>query len=98
MNIDRLKRRLNRLTKQKDELEQKHQGNEQKYTYYGGFDLGYLKGKIDEIENIIDELEEDSPKPKLHRSRRGVPRNTGQCDHVRNINSGICIRCGEPQF
>ena len=59
MDITRLERRLKRLKERKDEMEIRHSGNEQKFTYHGGFDLGYLKGKIDEIENTIDELEED---------------------------------------
>jgi hypothetical protein len=59
MDITRLERRLKRLKEKKDEMESRHSGNEQKFTYHGGFDLGYLKGKIDEIENTIDELEED---------------------------------------
>lgn len=60
MDIEKLKRRLTRLRKQKDEMESRHKGNEEKYTYHGGFDLGYLKGKITEIEDIIDDLEEDT--------------------------------------
>ena len=59
MNIERFKRRLKRLNKQKDELEAKHKDNEQNYTYHGGFSLGYLKGKITEIEDIIDEIEDN---------------------------------------
>jgi hypothetical protein len=55
--LNRLKYRLERLNKQKNELESKHKGNEQNYTYHGGFDLGYLKGKISEIEDFIDDLE-----------------------------------------
>jgi hypothetical protein len=47
------KRRLNRLTEQKDVLEKDHKGNEDKYSYWGGWSLGYLKGKISEIEDII---------------------------------------------
>ena len=56
MNIEKLKRRLNRLKEQRDRIENEHKGNELKYTYWGGFDLGYLKGKICEIEVILDEL------------------------------------------
>ena len=59
MDIARLKRRLERLNEKKEEMESRHKGNEQNYTYHGGFDLGYLKGKIDEIENTIEELEEE---------------------------------------
>lgn len=56
MNIEKLKRRLNRLKEQRDKLQKKHGGNELKCTYWGGYDLGYLKGKICEIEDILDEL------------------------------------------
>lgn len=59
MDIARLERRLKRLNEKKEEMETRHKGNEQKFTYWGGFDMGYLKGKIDEIENTIEELEED---------------------------------------
>lgn len=56
MDIEKLKRRLNRLKEQRDKLQEEHGGNELKYTYWGGYNLGYLKGKICEIENILDEL------------------------------------------
>ena len=42
-----------------DALKKSQEGKEQKYTYHGGWDLGYVQGKICEIENIIDELELD---------------------------------------
>jgi len=51
-----LKRRLERLKKQKEQLEKEHKGNELNYTYWAGYELGYLKGKINEIENILDEI------------------------------------------
>lgn len=57
ININKLIRRLDRLKKQKEELESKHLGNELKYTYWGGYELGYIKGKIAEIEDILDELD-----------------------------------------
>lgn len=58
MNIDKLKRRLSRLKTQRDDMEIKHIGNELKFTYCGGYELGYIKGKIAEIEEIIAVLEE----------------------------------------
>lgn len=58
MNTDKLKRRLERLKERRDSLENEHKSNELKYTYWGGFSLGYLKGQIFEIEEILDELEE----------------------------------------
>lgn len=56
MDVKKLTRRLNRLKEQRDKLQWEHGGNELKYTYWGGYDLGYLKGKICEIEDILDEL------------------------------------------
>jgi hypothetical protein len=47
------------LKEQRDKLQKEHGGNELKYTYWGGYDLGYLKGKICEIEDILDELGEN---------------------------------------
>lgn len=57
MNIENLKRRLDRLKKKRDDLQKEHSGNELNFTYWGGYNLGYLKGKICKIENIIEELE-----------------------------------------
>ena len=54
---NKLKRRLNRLIVQRDELLKKHKGNEINFTYWGGYELGYIKGKICEIEDIIDEID-----------------------------------------
>ena len=56
--ISKLERRLKRLSKQRDVLLKIHSGNEHNYTYWGGYELGYIKGKIDEIENILDILNE----------------------------------------
>lgn len=55
MNIEKVKRRLNRLKEQRDKLSKDHKGNELKYTYWGGYELGYLKGKISVIEDILDD-------------------------------------------
>lgn len=54
--VSKLKKRLERLTDMKNKLEKEHIGKEYDFTYWGGFDLGYLKGKITEIEDMIDEL------------------------------------------
>lgn len=56
LNIYSLKRKLARLTARKNQLEARHKGNEEKFTYHGGFDLGYLKGQITELEDFIDYL------------------------------------------
>lgn len=55
--IEKLKRRLVRLREQQDKMEKEYQSNELKYTFWAGFDLGYCKGKMSEIENILDEIE-----------------------------------------
>lgn len=59
INIEKLKRRLERLNKRLEPIAIKHHGNEMNYTYWGGHELGYLKGKIAELENIIDECSDD---------------------------------------
>lgn len=59
INVDKLERRLARLKEQKAMLESKHLGNELKFTYWGGYELGYVKGKIAEIEEILDDLKGD---------------------------------------
>lgn len=50
-----LKRRLARLNKRHDELLEKHCGNEEKYTYWGGYEMGYVRGKISEIDKMLDD-------------------------------------------
>ena len=51
----KLERRLARLSKKMDTMEELHSGNEQDYTYHGGFSLGYLKGQLDQLEEHIDD-------------------------------------------
>ena len=58
--IPRLQRRLDRLIERRNLLELLHRDNEQRYTYHGGFGLGYLKGQIRELEDIIDDLTPES--------------------------------------
>ena len=48
-------RRLNRLYEQEKVLKEKYNGNETMYTFHGGFEYGYVKGKIGELENQIEE-------------------------------------------
>lgn len=59
MNIEKLQRRLKRLCEQRDTLLREHKGKEQSFTYWGGYELGYIKGKINEIEDILDEIEDE---------------------------------------
>ena len=56
MTIERLEHRLKRLIEMRDKLELEHKGNEGKYTYHGGFGLGYVKGQISILEDFIDYL------------------------------------------
>lgn len=56
-NKDRIKRRLERFQKMEEELTKLHSGNELNYTYWGGFELGYLRGKISLLEEILYEDE-----------------------------------------
>ena len=56
MNTERLKRRLARLQKQRDELKSKHEGHEQEYTYYAGYSLGHIEGRIYALEDLLDEI------------------------------------------
>ena len=65
MDLRRLKRRLDRLTRMRDDLYTEHKGNEQNYTYHGGFSLGYLIGQISILEDVIDDLEEEGEKECL---------------------------------
>lgn len=51
-------RQLQRLKARLVELEARHKGNELDFTYWGGFDMGYVKGQINILEDIFhDELE-----------------------------------------
>ena len=56
LDTNKLIRKLNRFKEQKELLESKHLGKELEYTYWGGYSLGELKGKISIIENILDEI------------------------------------------
>ena len=54
--LERLKRRLARLHIKLSELQKIHLGNETSLTYWGGYDMGYIKGQIAAIEDLIDDL------------------------------------------
>lgn len=51
-------RKLKRLQGQLEVAESKYHGNEREYTFHGGFDYGYIVGKIYVLEDIIDSLED----------------------------------------
>lgn len=84
MSINELKekliRQLTRLIDRKRDLESKHKGNEEKFTYWGGHDYGYVKGQIREIENTVDlleELEENirNGSPVFHKLRQSLDKD-----------------------
>ena len=57
IDTERIKRRIKRLKKQ---LEKYNIENPQeKFNYFGGFDHGYIRGKIAALEDILDELNEE---------------------------------------
>lgn len=56
--IEKYEGRLKHYNKRKEEMEDKHKGNEEKFTYWGGYDYGYIKGKIDRTEEMLEVLED----------------------------------------
>ncbi|AYP68621.1 hypothetical protein EalM132_00109 [Exiguobacterium phage vB_EalM-132] len=55
--IEKHKRRLGILQKEVTELTRKHGSLPTKeYTYWGGWDVGYLKGRIITLEDAIEDL------------------------------------------
>lgn len=59
--VKRLRRNLKRCSEQYEKMAAEHGGNEQNFTYHGGFSLGYLKGKmyvLDDILSILEEIKE----------------------------------------
>lgn len=56
---DNIKRKVVKLEAKIKELQRRHTNNEQKYTYHGGWDLGYLQGKLAGIESVLDLMEID---------------------------------------
>lgn len=54
-----IERRLHHSSENANELENKHGSNPtEKYNYYGGWSLGYWKGRVSLLEELLDELEE----------------------------------------
>ena len=60
MNLSekRIKHRIERCKKRIEKLEHLHNGNTQDYTYHDGFTLGYEKGVLAVLEEILDEVTE----------------------------------------
>lgn len=46
-------RQMARLKERAGLLKSKHKGNEDKFTYHGGYDLGYLEGQIRAIDDVF---------------------------------------------
>ena len=63
IDINALNKRLSRLKLKYNKLYSEHKGNEINYTYWGGQTMGYLKGKIAVIEDILDEIETNIKTP-----------------------------------
>ncbi|MDY3328162.1 hypothetical protein PG299_10090 [Riemerella anatipestifer] len=59
LRIEKTKKRIAILKQRIESLEEKHKGNELKdFTYWAGFDMGYLKASISSLENQLDILNE----------------------------------------
>ncbi len=52
-----MNRKLARLKQLESRLTEKYEGNEQQYTFHAGFYLGYVKGRIREIEELIEDAD-----------------------------------------
>lgn len=61
----RILKRLKRLRRMAKALKETHHGNETKFTYYGGFDYGYLRGKIAALESVLNMMQELKQTRKL---------------------------------
>lgn len=56
---DKLKSRLKRWHGKAELLSTGSRGKEVDFTFWGGYSLGFIEGKIAEIEDMLDILEED---------------------------------------
>ena len=65
-SLENLERRWTRLTRMKDALEKQYEDTT-KYTFHAGLELGHLMGRINEIENQIDRIEEHMMTRKMTR-------------------------------
>lgn len=86
-----INRQLNRLNEQRDKLIKEHRGKENEFTYWGGYSLGYLDGKITQIENTIEKIEESELTTKNPNSGNTV--NSYFDSMVTNLST-IQIECG----
>lgn len=58
--IEKLKRRIKRLEGQRQKYIDT-QNPEEHFTYHGGYDHGYIEGKMAILYGILDDLESDTP-------------------------------------
>jgi hypothetical protein len=75
IDVSNLKRRLERYKNMCKELRNEYIGKEEKYTFHAGHRLGYVEGKISEIENVLDILD-----PTFE-----------QCDETQTSNKDFCL-------
>jgi hypothetical protein len=52
----KLRKRCNREESRVSQGKLQYEGNEQNYTYHGGWDMGYHQGKLTMLEDLLDEL------------------------------------------
>lgn len=56
--VYKIQRKVLHCQKRADELKEHHGDNPSKdFNYYGGYDLGYWKGRLSALEDILDEIE-----------------------------------------
>ena len=53
-----IKRKLERTIARSEELGNKFNGNEQKFTFHAGWNLGFAEGKADALQDILDMFED----------------------------------------
>lgn len=59
MNLENLKRRLERLKERSSDTESFHLKQLNNPNYSDGYDIGYTNGRIAEMEKIIEEVEKE---------------------------------------
>lgn len=57
LQLSVLARRIKRLSERESKVSAEHKGNEQNYTYHGGYSLGYLQGQLSALHDVHDALE-----------------------------------------
>jgi len=90
-------RRISKVKEKISAMEEEHKGNESKLTYWAGFDLGYLKGRLSALEDYLDGLVDAQlllggssvhiPAEELrsHFERMGRPQGQTQSSFIRDV-------------